>query len=280
LNFLSMSGNIIELKHILINTSSLEEAKRDVESRGYCWEDWYYERARRPKSIVPNIRFWKACNTDRIEMVSVEQIVGNEHQKYDSCKGEEGEPRWITLLYNVSDRWRSDDSKSIINDIERENLGKSPVHLNRYGDQFFISEGLHRAVQAKFLKITTMRCLVTEFGFDSVSFDLYQRLASLIGETPLAHYKSFTGLQSISFEWLGISFRVAWNDECIRIFEREVNGARRIYSNPIRRVLLSIHEQFHPEQCLPVIIDSSNPESGIIPRIAHAMIQNKYPREF
>lgn len=169
-----MSCSIIELKHILINTSSFEEAKRDVESRGYRWEDWYYERARRPQSVLRGgFQYWKACDTDRIEEVAVNQIIGHEHQKYDLCKGEEGEPRWITLLYNVSDRWPSVDPVKIINDIERENSGNSPVHLNKYGDKFFIAEGLHRAVQAKFLKVPKMRCRITEFELDYVSFGLY-----------------------------------------------------------------------------------------------------------
>lgn len=134
----------------------------------YEWKDWYYERAIMPKSLVGDIRSWHPEEMSRIEEVPVSQIIGHDHDRYNFLQYE---PYWISLLYAVGDRWKGTDPQKIMEDIRRENTGKSPVHLYKYKDSYFISEGMHRSVLAKFLGLETMRCFVTEFFFENLNDD-------------------------------------------------------------------------------------------------------------
>ncbi len=61
------------------------------------------------------------------------------------------------------------DPQKIAEVIRHENSGKTPVHLYKFGSSYFISEGMHRSVLAKFLELESMRCLVTEYIFDGFS---------------------------------------------------------------------------------------------------------------
>lgn len=155
--------NILKLKEVCINTSSFESAKKAVEEFGCEWKDWYYERAIMPNSLVGDIRNWHPKRMSRIEEVPVSRIIGHDHDRYNFLQQE---PHWIELLYAVGDRWKSTDPQKVTEIIIRENLGKSPVQLYKYEDSYFISDGLHRSVHAKFLGLETMRCSVTEFFFD------------------------------------------------------------------------------------------------------------------
>ena len=159
--------NILKLKEVIIDTSSFESAKKAVEDFGCEWKDWYYERAIMPKSLVGDISFWHPEEMSRIEEVPVSQIIGHDHDRYNF---HQHEPYWIDLLYAVGDRWKSTDPQKVVEDIIRENLGKSPVQLYKYGNSYFISDGMHRSVLAKFLGLESMRCSVTEFFFENLNF--------------------------------------------------------------------------------------------------------------
>lgn len=160
--------NILKLKEVYIDTSSFESAKKAVEDFGCEWKDWYYERAIMPKSLVGDISSWYPEEMSRIEEVPVSQIIGHDHNRYNFLQYE---PYWINLLYAVGDRWKSTDSQEVAEVIRRENLGKSPVRLYKFGNSYFISEGLHRSVHAKFLGLETIRCSVTEFFFENLIDD-------------------------------------------------------------------------------------------------------------
>ena len=158
--------NILKLKEFYVDISSFESAKKAVVDFGCEWKDWYYERAIMPKSLVGDIRFWHPEKASRIEEVPVSQIIGHDHERYTF---RQEEPHWISLLYDVGDRWKSTDPQKIAEVIRHENSGEKPVHLYKYGSSYFISEGMHRSVLAKFLELESMRCLVTEYIFDGFS---------------------------------------------------------------------------------------------------------------
>lgn len=160
--------NILKLKEIYIDTSSFENAKKAVENFGCEWKDWYYERAIMPDSLVGDIHFWHPEWPSRIEEVPVSQIIGHDHNRYNFVHCE---PYWINLLYSVGDRWKSTDPQKIAEDIRRLNSGEEPVRLYKYGSSYFISEGLHRSVLAKFLGFESMRCSVTEFFCEYLNND-------------------------------------------------------------------------------------------------------------
>ncbi|MBQ8989961.1 MAG: ParB N-terminal domain-containing protein [Prevotella sp.] len=69
----------------------------------------------------------------------------------------------------MGDRWKSTDPQKVTEDIIRENSGESPIHLYKFEDSYFIAEGMHRSVLAKFLGLETMRCKVTRFSLDNIN---------------------------------------------------------------------------------------------------------------
>lgn len=232
--------NILELKFLSIDTSSYESARNEVESRGFLWEDWYYERAVSPKSVVNDYSFWLPKKVDTIETVPVSRIIGQDHMAYleDNAKGVE--PRWITLFYAVSDKWGKTNPEEVRQEIICLNNGSSPVALEKYGDLYFVKEGKHRLVHAKFLKMESLRCRVTEFVLDSESLALYNKLVSLVGPDPLKDQRRFVEVESVKFQWNGLFFTLKWNKATIDAFERQVNQVKRICSNRFNRFLFML----------------------------------------
>ena len=234
-----MDRNILELKTLLVNTSSYEAAKQDVEASGFVWEDWFYEKAVRPELSIDDYRFWFNGSRDYIDVVPVNKIIGQEHDSFSLRKDVEFcEPFWINELYSTGDKWPETDPDKVRTDIIKENNGTSPVHLNKYGDKYYVAEGRHRTANAKFLKMESMRCIVTEFLFDSSSFALYKRLTGIIGEEPLKKLTRLHHISFVSFDWYGLHFKIRWNNESIDAFEKQVTQARRIESSIIVRPLL------------------------------------------
>ena len=224
--------SILEIKKMsTIDTSSLSSAKRAVEEIGCEWKDWYYEKAVRPDSCY-DIRFWHSERKSRIEDVPVSMIIGQEHGRYEFCQEE---PNWIAILQNMYDRWKGIEPEAVKKDLERCNRGNDPVELYKYGKFYFISQGIHRAVHAKFLELETMRCSVTEYIHDDISHSYYLRLSKIVGKKAFDEQKSFTNIQKIHFCWHNLYFTIEWNNVCIDEFERQVNKVKSIMKCPIKK---------------------------------------------
>lgn len=229
--------NILELKFVSVDTTSFESAKGEVERMGFLWEDWYYDRAVKPESVVQDIDFWKRDGGDYIDNVPVCKIIGQNHLSYDGRKGADGEPRWITYFYRVSDKWIKTDPEEVRQDIIRNNDGGSPVVLAKYGDDYFMLEGQHRTVHAKFLNMDSMRCRVINYQLDSESLALYNQLKDIIGPEPLVGQARFVDIDSISFTWHEIYFVLKWNKETINAFEKQVSQVVKINVNQLNKRL-------------------------------------------
>lgn len=228
--------NILELKFLPIDTTSYESARNEVERNGFLWEDWYYDRAVRPRSIVKDFAFWKRTD-EYISMAPVCKIIGQAHPVYDGFVGGDGEPRWISFFYSVSDTWRKTDSAEVMADIVWHNSGESPVMLAKYGDAFFILDGRHRAVHAKFLKMYSMRCKIVNYELDRTALALYQRLTTIIGEESLKGINCFTDIESLAFTWHGIHFTLRWDEETLSVYWNQVSDVMRINANRLKKKL-------------------------------------------
>lgn len=215
-----------------IDISSLSNAKKDVEKYGCEWKDWYYEKAISPKNSVEDIRFWYTEGKSQIEEVPVCMIVGQDHDRYNS---RQEEPRWITLLQDMVDRWKNTEPADVIKDIEINNCSKNPVELHKYGNRYFISQGLHRAVHAKFLEMETMRCSVTEYIHDDISHSYYLRLSNIVRKETIDKCKSFRNIGKVFFGWHNLYFTIGWNDACIDEFEQQVCKVKSIMKCPIKK---------------------------------------------
>lgn len=229
--------NILELKFVSVDTTSYDSAKREVERMGFLWEDWYYDRAVKPESVVVDIDFWRQIGDCYIDDVPVCKIIGQNHPSYDGWKGVDGEPRWISYFFRVSDKWIKTNPEEVRQDIIRNNNGPSPVVLAKYGDDYFMLDGQHRTVHAKFLKMDSMRCRVINYQFDSESLALYNQLKDIIGTEPLGRQTRFVNIESISFSWHGIYFVLKWNKESLDAFEKQVSQVMRINSNRVYKTL-------------------------------------------
>ena len=139
--------SIVGHKDVWIPLDSMEKAKEQVEDLGCIWHDWYYEKAIRPESYEPYSPFWTMdTNPATFQYVSPLEIIGQVHERYEGQ-----EPCWLEILYDSTDRWKSNDTDKNKADIERQNLGNNPVHLYEINGKYYIAEGIHRAVLAKFL---------------------------------------------------------------------------------------------------------------------------------
>lgn len=250
--------NILELKFVSVDTTSYDSAKEEVERMGFLWEDWYYDRAVKPDSVVKDINFWKQVGDNYIDDVPVCKIIGQNHQAYDCHKGLDGEPRWITYFYSVSDKWKKTDPSEVLDDIVRLNNGPSPVVLAKYDEDYFLLEGQHRTVHAKFLKMDSMRCRVINYQLDSESLALYNRLKDIIGPKPLNGLIRFVDIDSISFTWHGISFALRWNKETIDAFEEQVSQAMRINKNKVYKTLFLVFNNSDGKKYRRFSLDNSS----------------------
>lgn len=249
--------NILELKFVNVDTTSFDSAKNEVEHMGFLWEDWYYDRAVKPESVVGDINFWKQVGDDYIDIVPVSKIIGQNHQAYDLRKGSDGEPRWISYFYSVSDKWRKTDSKAVLDDIVRLNEGLSPVVLAKYEDLYFLLDGQHRTVHAKFLKMESMRCKVINYQLDNESLSLYHRLRDIIGSESLNTQSKFVDIEHIKFTWHGIIFKLRWNRDTLDAFEKQVFQVMKIKANKISKNLFLVFSKVDDKRKKQFILDSS-----------------------
>ena len=225
--------SILDIRSYSIDTSSPERAKKSVEDYGYEWKCWYYQKAKRPENAVDKFRFWKEVQGRYIAEVPVAQIVGQAHERYSR---NDDMPRWISLLHSMDEKdWRNKDSQEISDVIIQKNAGRSPVYLYRYGDSYFIADGLHRGVFAKFLEMKTMRCEVSDYVFDGLSYSYYLRLTKLVGEKTFEKREKFTGIPEIEFDWHELHFIVGWDEASIKAFECQVCKVKSIMASPMKR---------------------------------------------
>lgn len=120
-----------------IDISSLSNAKKDVEKYGCEWKDWYYEKAISPKNSVEDIRFWYTEGKSQIEEVPVCMIVGQDHDRYNS---RQEEPRWITLLQDMVDRWKNTEPADVIKDIEINNCSRILLNYTNMGIDILLAK--------------------------------------------------------------------------------------------------------------------------------------------
>ena len=227
--------------------SSLKCTKKVVEAMGYEWKDWYCEKAIMPKRLVDDIRFWHSEGESHFEEVPVSQIVGQEHGRFELSQSE---PRWIELLHSMDEKeWKNKNSWEIYNVIVEQSFGSRPVSLYKYDNSYFIAEGIHRSVFAKFLEMETMRCEVTDYVFDDLSYSYYQRLCKLVGEEAFKQDDKLTQIHQVELPWHDYLFIVGWDDASISALEHQFAKARSIMTSFFKRKFFEWKYRMQTNRC-------------------------------
>lgn len=263
--------SLVEVKDNWISLDSLEEAKEQVESLGCIWHDWYYDKAIRPEMSEQYYSFWSMDeNPATIQFVSPAEIVGQVHDRF-----EKQEPYWLALLYSITDRWKSNDLEKNKKVVERENAGNNPVRLYEINKRYYIAEGIHRAVLAKFLEMDFVRCKITHFKFDEKNFEIYERICHIIGDGTLSPKEFMSESDSVSFRWFGLLFHIWKDEESIGRFEELYRQAYNICNKRFSRLMCSIKRHFIPQPFLgaSIIINHHYMRDDYLPILVNSMVE-------
>lgn len=235
--------NILELKKTCLAGMSQEEIKAYLKDNGYEWKDWYFDIVYTPGRIVDNIQFWKV-SSEYVSNIRPDEVIGHNHgsisDDYD----------WITLL-SCLERWNNDiDADAITNMLkEQENLPTgSLIHLEKYGNFYFFCEGRHRMVQAKFLEVEKVRCLVSEYIFDEHAYNLFCRIQS---KANILKEDNWRPDLPVNATVEGIQFVIPLEDKAVEVLEQSIMNAHRIARIPLYRRYYTLRkgDGDNPYQC-------------------------------
>lgn len=235
--------NILEIKKTCLAGMSQEEIKAYLEDKGYEWEDWYFDTVFTPGEIVENLQFWKA-SSEYVSDIRPEVVIGHNHGSISNSYN------WITHLSCLK-RWNYDtDAEAILKMLkEQHNLPSgSLIHLEKYGNYYFFSEGRHRMVQAKILKLETLHCGVTEYVFDQHAYDLFCRIQ---GKATIEEKDCWKLGLPIKAKLFNLSFIIPLTDNAVGFFERVIQKAQKISRIPVYWRLYALYSGYREDygQC-------------------------------
>lgn len=220
---------------------SQEEIKTHLKDNGYGWKDWYFDTVYTPNKKVDNIQFWNV-STEYVSNIRPDEVIGHNHGSISD------DYSWITLL-SCLERWNNDiDADAITNMLkEQDNLSSgSLIHLEKYGNFYFFSEGRHRIVQAKFLEVEKVRCRITEYVFDQHAYDLFCRIQEKATIVEKEYWR--LGLP-IKATLNNLSFEIPLTDIAVEFFERAIKKAQKISLVPVFWRLYALHNGYREGDC-------------------------------
>lgn len=219
--------NILELKRECLSGMSNEKIKIYLNNSSFEWKDWYFDRVYSPNQLLDNLQFWKP-SSEYVDYVQPRDVIGHNHGSISE------EINWIALL-SCPKRNRSDTDVSsvlqLLNEQDKLPIG-SLIHLEKYGDLYFFSEGKHRMVQAKFLEVEKVRCLVSEFVFDEHAYHLFCRIQS---KAKIKNDNNWSPDLPVNATVEEIPFIIPLEDKAVEVLEHSIMNAQRIARMPLYR---------------------------------------------
>lgn len=235
--------NVLEIKQINLSNMSIENVKTYMKEGGYDCRDWYFNQVYLPNQLLENLQFWRPLS-EYVDYVRPHDVIGHNHGSVPK------EINWITLL-SCPERNRSDtDVNSVLKMLlEQDNLpSNSLIHLEKYGDKYFFSEGRHRMVQAKFLEVEKIRCLVSEYIFDEHAYNLFCRIQS---KAKILKEDNWRPDLPVNATVEGIQFVIPVEDKAVEVLEQSIMKAHRIARIPLYRRYYTLRkgDGDNPYQC-------------------------------
>ena len=158
-----MSRNILELKSIKIapeKVQTLAQANSISKLKGFDLKEEFFETVYQPADLVRHIAYYVETETFQTN-VPVVYIKGTLHPSYYG-------KNWLVMMMSLA-RHKDDFDVEKVKAAILNPMCFEPIHLNKYGDIYFINGGgNHRVCQAKFLGLEMVPCDVTEFVIDKV----------------------------------------------------------------------------------------------------------------
>lgn len=131
-------------------------------------EDWCYETLQSPTK-VENYRFYNTSISKGIKEVPLDKVVGTSHDSYiDST--------WISLVKNMKRFSDYYSAENFIEFISKDSSYQKDFSYEKYGDEYFVSQGNHRNCEAKFSGLKTIVTDVTEHILDIEMLETFQYL--------------------------------------------------------------------------------------------------------
>lgn len=209
----------------------------------YEVKDWYFDEVFTPDEIVNNVKFWRESRR-YVDDIKPGEVIGHHHGSLNEKSD------WITLL-STPKRHKSDiDADSIFQMLKNQNQipEGSLVHLEKYGDHYFFCEGRHRMVQAKFLEVEKVRCLVSEYIFDEHAYNLFCRIQS---KANILKEDNWRPDLPVNATVGGIQFIIPLEDKAVEVLEQSITKAHRIARIPLYRRYYTLRkgDGDNPYQC-------------------------------
>lgn len=131
-------------------------------------EDWCYETLQSPTK-VQNYRFYNTSISKGIREVPLDKVVGTFHASYIGCT-------WISLVKNMKRFSDYYSAENFIEFISKDSSYQNAFSYEKYGDEYFVSQGNHRNCEAKFSGLKTIVTDVTEHILDIEMLETFQYL--------------------------------------------------------------------------------------------------------
>ena len=131
-------------------------------------EDWCYETLQSPTK-VENYRFYNTSISKGIKEVPLDKVVGTSHDSYIGST-------WISLVKNMKRFSDYYSAENFIEFISKDSSYQKDFSYEKYGDEYFVSQGNHRNCEAKFSGLKTIVTDVTEHILDIEMLDTFQYL--------------------------------------------------------------------------------------------------------
>ena len=160
-------------------------------------EDWCYETLQSPTEIK-NYRFYNTSVSRGIEEVPLNKVVGTSHASYIGRT-------WISLVKNMKRFSNCYNAENFIEFINKDSSYQNGFSYEKYGDEYFVSEGNHRNCEAKFSGLKIIATNITEHILDTKMLEAFQYLE----EEGLSPKKEKEFFSPIGDENRGIFYRTS-----------------------------------------------------------------------
>lgn len=131
-------------------------------------EDWCYETLQ-SRTKVENYRFYNTSISKGIKEVPLDKVVGTSHDSYIGST-------WISLVKNMKRFSDYYSAENFIEFISKDSSYQKDFSYEKYGDEYFVSQGNHRNCEAKFSGLKTIVTDVSEHILDIEMLETFQYL--------------------------------------------------------------------------------------------------------
>ena len=235
-------------------------------NNGCVCKDWYFNKLETPSSLINNLLFWKE-SSHRIDEISPTKVIGHNHGSLKDTNY-----NWILLLSCLPRHIHDKNPQSVLAMLnEQDKLAKDDlIHLQQYGDYFFFSEGRHRIVQAKLLEVKTVHCLVTQYIFDQVSYDLYNRIKAIT--TIVDDFRWRLGLP-VKAEFNGIEFEIPLVEGPVETLEKAMKIAHQMIKQRFNRLLVPLKYRNTEDICANYDLNKIRNPNVLVPAIINVLLK-------